>query len=216
MAGALSNLYVGDRLGRRHTITLGGCIMVVGAIIQTCSVNYAMMLVGRVVTGVGNGLLTSTVPAYQSECAKPHRRGQLVLFEGSLITFGIMIAYWINVGFFFPTSSISWRFPIAFQIVFAIIMIVCMYAFRLPESPRWLAAKGMHAEALAVLAALDGKSVDDPKVLRVWHGICDAVATESEGGFSFKELFTHGKRQNFRRTMLGILAQCFQQISGIK
>lgn len=82
-----------------------------------------------------------------------------------------------------------------------------MYAFKLPESPRWLAAKGMHAEALSVLAALDNTSVDDPKVLRTWHGICDAVATESEGGFAFGELLQGGKRQNFRRTMLGILGK---------
>ncbi len=123
MAGALSNLYVGDRLGRRKTITLyvaglpfivlflregilcgrgltpgpsiarGGVIMIIGAILQTASVDYAMMLVARVITGVGNGLLTSTVPAYQSECAPPHRRGQLVLFEGSLITLGVMLSY---------------------------------------------------------------------------------------------------------------------------
>ncbi|RSH88976.1 hypothetical protein EHS25_002638 [Saitozyma podzolica] len=200
MAGALSNLYVGDRLGRRHTITLGGCIMVVGAILQTASVNYAMMLVARVITGVGNGLLTSTVPSYQSECAKPHRRGQLVLFEGSLITFGIMISYWLDLGFYFTSGSISWRFPIAFQILFAVMMIVCM---------------GRHAESLAVLAALDDKPVDDREVLQTWHGICDAVAAEEEGGFSFKMLFQNGKQQHFRRTLLGILAQCFQQISGI-
>jgi MFS family permease len=104
----------------------GGCIMVVGAILQTAAVNYAMMLVARVITGVGNGLLTSTVPSYQSECAKPHRRGQLVLFEGSLITFGIMISYWLDLGFYFTSGSISWRFPIAFQILFAVMMIVCM------------------------------------------------------------------------------------------
>jgi len=61
--------------------------MIIGAILQTAAVDYAMMLVARVITGLGNGLLTSTVPAYQSECAAPHRRGQLVLFEGSLITF---------------------------------------------------------------------------------------------------------------------------------
>lgn len=98
--------------------------MIIGAILQTAAVDYAMMLVARVITGVGNGLLTSTVPAYQSECAKPHRRGQLVLFEGSLITFGIMVSYWVNVGFFFAKGSISWRFPIAIQIVFALVMIV--------------------------------------------------------------------------------------------
>lgn len=88
--------------------------MIVGAIIQAAAVDYAMMLVGRVVTGLGNGLLTSTVPAYQSECAKPHRRGQLVLFEGSLITFGIMISYWLNLGFYFTKGEVAWRFPIAF------------------------------------------------------------------------------------------------------
>jgi len=86
----------------------------------------------------------------------------------------------------------------------------------LPESPRWLAAKGKHAEALSVLAALAGTSTDDRKVLQTFHGICDAVAAEQSTGFSMKELLSHGKGQNFRRTLLGVLAQCFQQISGIK
>lgn len=215
LAGALSNLWVGDRLGRRHTIALGGIIMCVGAVLQTAAVNYAMMLVARVVTGVGNGLLTSTVPAYQSECAKPHRRGQLVLFEGSLITFGIMISYWINVGFYFVNNSACWRFPLAFQIVFAVIMIACIYGFRLPDSPRWLVAKGRYAEAIAVLAALDNTSVDDPEVRQTFHGILDAVTQEAQGTFSIKELLSNGKSQHLRRTLLGAAAQCFQQIGGI-
>ncbi|KAK4689328.1 vacuolar iron transporter family protein, partial [Tremellales sp. Uapishka_1] len=215
MAGALSNLWIGDRIGRRKTITLGGIIMIIGAILQTAAQDYAMMLVARVITGVGNGLLTSTVPAYQSECAEPHRRGQLVLVEGSLITFGVMTSYWVDLGFYFTSGSISWRFPIALQILFALFMIAAMWGFRLPESPRWLVAKGKHAESLAVLAALAGTSVDDKKVLQTWHGICNAVALETEGGFKFANLTTHGKGQNFRRTLLGVLAQCFQQISGI-
>jgi hypothetical protein len=61
--------------------------MIVGCALQAGSINYAMILVSRVISGFGNGMLTSTIPAYQSECAKPSRRGQLVLFEGSLITF---------------------------------------------------------------------------------------------------------------------------------
>lgn len=215
LSGALSNLWVGDKLGRRHTISLGGLIMIVGAILQTASVNYAMMLVARVVTGVGNGLLTSTVPAYQSECAKPHRRGQLVLFEGSLITFGIMISYWLNVGFYFVPTSATWRFPLAFQIVFALIMIITMYTCKLPESPRWLVANGKKAEALAVLAALDGTTVHDQEVQDIYHGIVDAVHIEVGTGFKLGDLLHNGKSQNFRRTLLGMLAQCFQQISGI-
>lgn len=215
LAGALSNLWVGDKLGRKHTIALGGVIMMVGAILQTTAYSYAHMLVGRVVTGVGNGLLTSTVPAYQSECAKPHRRGQLVLWMGSLITFGIMIAYWVNLGCYFIQNEAAWRFPMAFQIFFAVVMIACMYGFKLPDSPRWLVAKGRYAEAVAVLAALDNTSVDDPEVRRTFHGIVDAAMQESKAAFSVRELTTHGKTQHFRRTVLGFLAQMFQQISGI-
>lgn len=199
--------------------------MTIGAIIQCAAVNYAMMLVSRVITGIGNGLLTSTVPAYQSECARPEKRGPLVLFSGSLITFGIMISYWINLGFYFVApnsnftgpnpkggSSASWRFPIAFQIFFAVVMIACLYGFRLPESPRWLVAKGRHEEALAVLAALEGTTVDDPEVRQTHRAIIDAVSQER---FSFRSLFTGGRSQNFRRTLLGCLSQMFQQISGI-
>jgi len=61
---------------------------IIGAtVLQTAAINYDMMCVARVVCGVFNGLLTSTVPAYQSECAKPHQRGPLVILSGTLIGF---------------------------------------------------------------------------------------------------------------------------------
>lgn len=41
---------------------------------------------------------TSTIPVYQSEIAPPKIRGFLVLFEGALITLGVMISYWLNYG----------------------------------------------------------------------------------------------------------------------
>ena len=56
LIGALSNLWIGDKLGRRKTIVLGGVIMIVGAILQATSFSYAQMVVARIVTGLGNGL----------------------------------------------------------------------------------------------------------------------------------------------------------------
>ena len=56
LIGALSNLWIGDRLGRRRTIVLGGVIMMIGAILQAASFSYSQMLVARVITGLGNGL----------------------------------------------------------------------------------------------------------------------------------------------------------------
>ena len=61
LLGALSNLWVGDILGRRKTIALGGTIMVIGAILQTASVSYAMIVVASVITGIGNGLNVGVV-----------------------------------------------------------------------------------------------------------------------------------------------------------
>lgn len=54
--GALSNLWLGDKLGRRKTIVIGGIIMIIGAILQATAFTYAHMIVARIVTGIGNGL----------------------------------------------------------------------------------------------------------------------------------------------------------------
>lgn len=89
--GAIACIWIGDILGRRKTIFLGSAIMVVGATLQASAFSLPHFIVGRVITGVGNGLNTSTVPMWQSECSKSHRRGQLVMVEGALITGGTYV-----------------------------------------------------------------------------------------------------------------------------
>ncbi|KIK65384.1 hypothetical protein GYMLUDRAFT_38835 [Collybiopsis luxurians FD-317 M1] len=219
LAGALLTLFVGDRFGRKRTIALGCSIMVIGAILQTTSFSYAQMIVARIITGIGNGLNTSTVPAYHAECSPAHQRGSLIMIEGSLITLGIMISYWIDFALFWASgSSAQWRFPIAAQILFAAIVTFALPM--LPESPRWLTKAGRRAEAMAVIAALEGKPYTDPGVQTTFHAVEEAVALEgSKPGSSEKaslsELFTGGRSQNFRRVTLGVVIQCFQQVNGI-
>ncbi|ETW84398.1 MFS sugar transporter [Heterobasidion irregulare TC 32-1] len=218
LLGALSNLWVGDRLGRRKTIVLGGIIMIIGAILQATSFSYAQMVVARIVTGLGNGLNTSTVPAYHAECSSAVKRGSFIMIEGSLITFGIMLSCWIDFGLFWVNgSSAQWRVPIALQIVFALIMIGAIMF--LPESPRWLVKHGHDAEAIAVIAALDNKPFTNHEVQQLYHGIRDALLIEGQsdidGEANLSELFTGGLSQNFRRASLGVIVQCFQQITGI-
>lgn len=93
LIGAGGIIAFGDKLGRRRAIVIGASIMLVGASIQTASFSLAQLIVGRIVTGVGNGMNTSTIPVYQSEMAPAKIRGFLVLFEGAPITAGIMLAY---------------------------------------------------------------------------------------------------------------------------
>jgi MFS family permease len=110
--------------------------MVIGATLQCTAFSLPHFIVGRLITGMGNGLNTSTVPIWQSECSQSHRRGQMVMVEGALITGGICISYWIDFGFSFINNQASWRFPIAFQIVFALFILA--FILELPESPRYV------------------------------------------------------------------------------
>lgn len=94
LLGSFLIIGCGDKLGRRKSVLIGTMIMLIGTVIQTASVTMGMLIVGRIVTGVGNGMNTSSIPVWQSEMAPPKIRGFLVLFEGALITGGIMISYW--------------------------------------------------------------------------------------------------------------------------
>ncbi|KFZ08778.1 hypothetical protein V502_09153 [Pseudogymnoascus sp. VKM F-4520 (FW-2644)] len=212
LMGAICTIWLGDYLGRRKMIFLGAAIMIVGAALQCGSFALSQFIVGRIITGIGNGMSTSTVPTWQSETSKSHKRGTLVMLEGAMITGGICLSYWLDFGFsFLEPSSISWRFPIGFQIIFAVIIVVLV--LELPESPRWLILKGKKDEAVMVLSALRGLPADDPQVHAEFMAIKDTVALTSK--FSFKDLFTMGPDRHFHRVVLACVNQMFQQISGI-
>ena len=70
--GACFIFKVGDKLGRRNSIFLGASIMIIGVIIQVATVPVgggatAQFIVGRCITGIGNGINTSTIPTWQAE-----------------------------------------------------------------------------------------------------------------------------------------------------
>jgi sugar porter (SP) family MFS transporter len=122
-----------------------------------------------------------------------------------------MISYWIDLGFSFAPGSGAWRFPLAFQVFFCIIILV--FIPFMPESPRWLILKGRDEEAKEVIAALEDTDIDDKVVRNEFLAIKEAVLEMSKG--SFRDLFTMDKNRNLHRTLLAYFNQVFQQISGI-
>lgn len=213
LIGAIATMYVGDKIGRRKTIVLGCSIMIVGAIIQTTSYSAAQLFVSRIITGIGNGFNTSTVPIWQSECAKPERRGPLVMVAGALITGGITISYWLDLGLYFVSdSSVSWRFPLAFQIAFPLVMLP--FIMFLPESPRWLLMKGKHAEAARSFSALEAKPANHASVQEQIQEVQKSLELSHQGNGGRFLIFKQGKSRNFQRAMLACFVQILQQVTG--
>jgi MFS family permease len=95
---------------------------------------------------------------YNGELAPPGIRGSLVALQQLAITFGILVSYWIAYGTSFiggpgdQQTSAAWRIPLGLQLIPAIVL--CVGAFFLPYSPRWLMLRGREEECLMTLANL--------------------------------------------------------------
>lgn len=214
--GAIFVLLAGNYTGRKPLIVSGSVIIIVGTVISVASFKDSwgtgQFVIGRVITGIGNGLNTATIPVWQSEMSKAEKRGMLVSFEGSVVAVGTMIAYWIDFGFSFINSSVQWRFPVAFQIVFAALLFVGI--INLPDSPRWLLANNRKEDAYKVLGALNNVDPHDDEVIAEATVITEAINRFRNSQVGLKELFAGGKSQHFARMVIGSSTQFFQQFTG--
>ena len=66
--GAIGAAVVGDRLGRKRTLILGCVVLIVGSILMAACFERIQMMVGRVLTGLGIGFITSGIPASMAVC----------------------------------------------------------------------------------------------------------------------------------------------------
>jgi len=103
-------------------------------------------------------------------------------------TAGLTSSAQIDYGFSYTSGPLSWRTPIAIQLIFAIIVVLIV--FGLPESPRWLAKRGRIDEALEVLCAVYDLPPDDEYVQSEMESIRAVLALEQhEGAQKWSALF---------------------------
>ena len=160
-----------------------------------------------------NRFIASTIPAWQAECLKTHRRGTLLLVSfGTCITLGVAVAYWILYAFsFLQPSSVAWRFPIGFSLVF-ILPALALVSF-MPESPRWLLLKAREQEAIEVLSALNELPEDHEDIRREILQIKNAV--KHMAGAPTTGVFSNGEYRYLQRVALAVLLQVMQQFTGV-
>ena len=139
--GAMYIFVVAEDLGRKNAIWLGLGIMLVGTVLQASAYNIPHLIVGRIVTGFGNGINTSPVPMYKAETTKARSRVRLISLEGWFITIGIVISCWITYGTAsHPNAAIQFRTPIVLQAVVGLVTIVLLSVCRSHNAIRWLTA----------------------------------------------------------------------------
>lgn len=212
MFGSLSCIYVGDKLGRRWSIFAGAIIGIVGIVLITSASVVVQLIVGRLIYGFGCGMLTASVPTYQSECSNAKNRGKHVIVDGVALGSGIAIAAWIDLGFYFlHNNSASWRVPCSIPILMFVPIAASIFSF--PESPRWLAYKNRIEEAEAALRILGTDSAKGNEDTRVLIEQMKLAAQQGRAG-SYFDLFKMGPLMGGWRAMLAILTQFFQQMSG--
>jgi sugar porter (SP) family MFS transporter len=206
LAGAAVGALLGGRLadlfGRRKLLIATAIIFAVGGIACAAATSPAVLIVGRIIVGLGIGLASATVPVYISEVSPANARGWQVSLFQLAITVGILVAYIVDYAF---AAIGGWRWMFGLAVVPATIFGLGMLF--LPESPRWLAKRGHLDRARAMLIRIRGTSDVGAELQEIERGLTHAV---ERGRLS--DLLAPSLRPAL---VVGIGLAIFQQVTGI-
>jgi len=212
--GALAAYPVGDIIGRKLGLISACLIFSIGVAFQVAASALPLFVVGRVVAGLGVGLVSCLVPMYQSECSPKWIRGAVVSCYQWAITIGLLLAACANEGQKNKPDASGYRWVISIQFFWAAILAFGMLF--LPESPRYLIKKGKYELAKRNLARVLRADVDSAEVKAEYGEIEANLRHEEEvGQTSYLDCFSNGPGRNRLRVLTGIFLQAWQQLTGI-
>jgi sugar porter (SP) family MFS transporter len=200
--GALTGGRLADAMGRRLTLVVTSLIFIAGAIICAAATSLTMLVIGRVIVGLGIGVACSTVPMYISEVSPAHARGWQVSLFQLAITVGILAAYLVDYAY---AESGEWRWMLGLAAVPGVILGLGMIF--LPESPRWLARRGRADRARSVLERIRGTSDVDAEMQEIEESL-----QHSQAHGTWSDLLAPTVRPAL---VIGLGLAIFQQITGI-
>ncbi|KAM0969627.1 hypothetical protein ACFX13_018119 [Malus domestica] len=198
--------YVTRNKGRKASILVGAVSFFLGAVLNASAKNIAMLIIGRILLGVGIGFGNQAVPLYLSEMAPAKIRGAVNQLFQLTTCLGILVANLINYG----TDKIhpwGWRLSLGLATVPAVLMFVG--GLFLPETPNSLVEQGRLEEARIILEKVRGTK----KVDAEFADLVDASNVARAIKNPFRNLLTRKNRPQLVIGALGIPA--FQQLTGM-
>ncbi|XP_043694014.1 sugar transport protein 4-like isoform X1 [Telopea speciosissima] len=191
--------------GRKISILIGGIVFLVGSIVNGLAQNVAMLIIGRLLLGVGVGFGNQSVPVYLSEMAPAKLRGGLNMGFQLAITIGILVANLVNYGTAQMKSN-GWRWSLAIAAVPAIIMTVG--SLLLPDTPNSLLERGHMEKAKSMLQKVRGTSDVDEE----FQDLMDASEQSKLVEHPWRNIIQPRYRPQL---VMAILIPFFQQLTGI-
>jgi MFS transporter, SP family, galactose:H+ symporter len=192
---------VGDCYGRRILIMTSSFVFIIGVSLVLFAHSFMTILCARLLLGVGVGVVSVAVPLYVAEIVPAGDRGKYMTFFQLLLTFGIVMAYFVDLIF---TPSGNWR--AMFGVVLAPALILFSSILFLPETPRWLIANNQPQRAREILERIRSSRAEVERDIELIQGSLH----QTQGAWA--ELFSH---QFWMPTSVAIGIAIFNQLTGI-
>lgn len=195
LLGALASGWLADRFGRVRVIMACVVITALGNLGMALSPALLPLLILRFVQGLAIGGEVPTAASYIAELSRAKKRGRFVLMYEIVfpagLTVGALASAWI-------VPNWGWR---ALFLIAAIPGVAAFFLQRqVPESPRWLAARGKHAQAQEMMARIEEKvRASTGQDLPAPAPATAIIGTESSRTSALRDLFTGRYR---RRTLV--------------
>ncbi|PIA54473.1 hypothetical protein AQUCO_00900785v1 [Aquilegia coerulea] len=193
-------------LGRKVSMLIGGLVFLVGAILNGAAMNVEMLIIGRLLLGVGVGFANQSVPVYLSEMAPAKLRGALNMGFQLAITIGILVAQLVNYGTNQIKEGYGWRISLALAAVPAFIMIVG--SVFLPDTPNSLIERGHQEKAKTMLQKIRGTDDVNDEFL----DLVDASEASKQIQHPWRNILEPKYRPQL---IMSIAIPFFQQLTGI-
>ncbi|KAJ6257448.1 hypothetical protein Dda_7232 [Drechslerella dactyloides] len=204
--------FISNKWGRRWTIIFGSVIMIIGAILQGCSQNFAMFVIARLILGFGIPYGIVGASSLIGETAYPKERATLTSVFNASWFIGAIVAAAITLGTFAMPNTWSWRIPSILQVVPSLLQIAFMPF--MPESPRFLIQHDRIEEAHAFFVKYHAEGDANSELVKAEIvQVQTAIKLELEHAkLGWRELFR--TRGNIRRSIVTGFLGLFTQWSG--
>ncbi|CAI5130518.1 BBT_HP_G0140180.mRNA.1.CDS.1 [Saccharomyces cerevisiae] len=197
--GALTAPFISDSYGRKPTIIFSTIfIFSIGNSLQVGAGGITLLIVGRVISGIGIGAISAVVPLYQAEATHKSLRGAIISTYQWAITWGLLVSSAVSQGTHARNDASSYRIPIGLQYVWSSFLAIGMFFLR-----RLRAAITCTVVILLLEELVEIKATYDYEA--------------SFGSSNFIDCFISSKSRPKQtlRMFTGIALQAFQQFSGI-